>query len=153
MSINKFLKSNNLNHVDVKRVNLQGDLKKLPEILGPFVVYDFETNGYLNSPYFSILESALLLIEGPNKDGYLINGLTKAIGPLDKRAQEVHHITSRELKDKPEWKDFFAPLFGYCLSNGFSMIGYNNKTFDRHVLSAVIDKIGVKNFCLASLCK
>lgn len=98
------------------------------EIGRPITIFDLETNGFIQSPRFGIVECAALTIMG-GKGLVAYTELIHPEQPLDTGSAAIHGITEADYATSPSWGKKWAPTFE-VIAKDHLVMGYNNRTFD-----------------------
>jgi len=120
---------------------LQYQLQNVEEnIFNDYVVFDLETTG--NNPKIAgIVEIAAVKV----KNGEIIDTFQTLVNPqmeIDPAAEEVHHITSNDVKDAPTI-DQVLPKFLDFIGNDM-LIAHNGYAFDFKILDRYIRELNLK---------
>ncbi len=98
------------------------------EIGRPITIFDLETNGFIRSPKFGIVECAALTIMG-GKGLVAYTELVHPEQPLDTGSSAIHGITESHYAKAPSWGKKWAPTFEK-IAKDHLVLGYNNRVFD-----------------------
>lgn len=106
-------------------------------------VYDFETNGFINSKNFDVLELAYERFELMD-EGVLFkckgSSLFDTLKPLDENASKVTGISKQMLKGRPTFDKALGSLKEMLDKPATVVCGFNNTSFDDKILQKEFSK-------------
>ncbi len=118
---------------------MQVQLKSGGELFEDYVVFDLETTGK-NTDSCGIVEIAAVRVRG-GKISEEYQTLVNPGIPVEKEAQQVHHISEEDIKDAPTMKEVWPEFVKFIGDN--LLIAHNGYGFDYKVMDRVSRELGV----------